>query len=195
MPKAFEKKKYISWEVRSEHFLYAKGYSINWTRRQKPRRERDWKPVIQVHIMFWNMISLHIFQNYSISSTNDNYIFSKWCFDFNFWVTSFIFHWKLHIKYLRSCEGKEYVRRKLKCISTLIRPRSCLRLLLRVVLNFILKILTIFNFHIVIRWENAGRKWCQRLIQLQRQQKESPRLQNYRNLPPPFWSSSIHTSM
>ena len=87
--------------------------------------------------------------------------FLHWCFDLNFSLASFICNWKLHIlfmlytfwtyfwsvfnflnilklheNYLNSCEGKEYVRRNLKCISTLIKPRPFLRLLVRVVLNF-----------------------------------------------------------
>ena len=41
---------------------------------------------------------------------------------------------KLYEKYLNSCGVKEY-RRKLKCISTLIRPKPFFRILVRVVLN------------------------------------------------------------
>ena len=58
---------------------------------------------------------------------------------------SFLTTSKLHEEYLNSCEGKEHVKRKLKCISTLIRPiNPFLRLLVRVVLNLI-KIHLIFK--------------------------------------------------
>ena len=44
-----------------------------------------------------------------------------------------------------------------------------------------------FSFYIVIKLENAGRNWYHGVIQLlQRQQKESPRLQNYGTLHLPF---------
>ena len=59
---------------------------------------------------------------------------------FSFLTTS-----KLHEEYLNSCEGKKHIKRKLKCISTLIRPTNpFLRLLVRVVLDLI-KIHLIFK--------------------------------------------------
>ena len=70
--------------------------------------------------------------------------------------------------YLNTCEGKDYVRRNMKCISTLIRLKSFLRFLMRVV---------VLNFYIA-RQENSGRKFYQDIIHvLQRQHKESPRYQ------------------
>ena len=65
-------------------------------------------------------------------------------------------------------------REKDKCISTLGRLKSFLRLLIRVV--WVFKILIIFNFRIVRR-ENNRTKWYQDITQmLQRQHKELSRL-------------------
>ena len=65
-------------------------------------------------------------------------------------------------------------REKVKCMSTLGRPKSFLRLLIRVV--WVFKILIIFNFRIVRR-ENNRTKWYQDITQmLQRQHKELSRL-------------------
>ena len=66
---------------------------------------------------------------------------------------------KFHEKYLNSCEGKDYVRRKLKCITTLIRPKpffETFSLLVRV-----------GSFKLLfVRQGNAGRKWYQDVIWL-----------------------------
>ena len=87
---------------------------------------------------------------------------------------------KFHQKYLSSCEGKEYVRRKLKCISTLIRPNQSL------FWDFEWIIVNLY----IVRRENAGRKLCQEVIELlQRQYKESLRLPDS-FLTLPFVSSS-----
>ena len=84
-------------------------------------------------------------------------------------LVSFICNWKLHILFmvyilslnilltifsffsiLNYCEGREYVRRQLKCISTLISPNPFLRLLVRV---------DSFNFYFGARQKDARKKW------------------------------------
>ena len=58
----------------------------------------------------------------------------------------------LHEKYLNSSDGEEYVRRKLKCISTSIRPKPFLRLLVTVVLNFSYP----YNSYVRKCWKNMA---------------------------------------
>ena len=95
---------------------------------------------------------------------------------------------QLYEKYLNSSEGKEYVRRKLKCVSALKWPEPLLRFLMTVVYKFeIFEIVVIFCFYMVVRigwkWENARRKGYQGVIELLRKQHEnSPKLEDY---PPP----------
>ena len=92
-------------------------------------------------------------------------------------------------KYLNSFDGKEYVRRKFECISTLTRGKP-----------FVIILVRMDNCYIVVRRENAGRKRYQDAIQLlQRQHKESSRLQT---VPSPSLlevlqkaSNPFHTSM
>ena len=87
-------------------------------------------------------------------------------------------------EYLNSCEGKGFTRRKLNCISTLVRPKSFLRILVRAVLNFLNPYIIIFNFYVSVRQENAGRKWYQDVIQLLHGlHKELPRIKNYGTFP------------
>ena len=64
--------------------------------------------------------------------------------------------------------GKDYVTKKLKCITTLIRPKSFWDFQWERI---------VFNFYFVVKQENAERRCYQDIIQLlQKQGKESSSL-------------------
>ena len=142
----------MSWKMYSKPLLYTKSYHRNWNRWLNQRQEKD----INLGIFFQNIYYIFDFitiTSFKITVANTFYKMMLWfklltrqfylkletlltfhgvlSLDIFLACFSFLTILKFHEKYLNSCEGKKYVRRKLKCISiliTLIRLKPFLRL-------------------------------------------------------------------